>query len=216
MTDPARRPRTSRDAARRSDTRGRMVSLSGLLCVHESFNVCASGDPFAAGDGRSRTIPPGLDSASRRRIRARTTAETRQPQRGFGAPPRLSPPNIMTDGRSITRGLDWANAAIGDPRADVACRMAPFRLAPIPGVLEGVVAWLLPAAWLRGYRERRPPNALENLDPFCVWAGRMTERDLRPKLGRPGVWLAERDVGRVRRWTTACRQRMSGTLPPRS
>jgi len=28
------------------------------------------------------------------------------------------------------------------------------------------------------------------------------ERDLRPKLGRPGVWLQESDLARIRRWTS--------------
>jgi aminoglycoside phosphotransferase (APT) family kinase protein len=122
------------------------------------------------------------------------------------------PLNLMSYRGAITCVLDWPNAAIGDPRADLARTMALFRLAAARGVLEGVLARLLEAAWLRGYRQRRPPDALENLDPFCIWAAEMTESDLRPKLGRPGVWLTERDLERLRRWATTCRRRMAGTV----
>jgi hypothetical protein len=42
--------------------------------------------------------------------------------------------------------------------------------------------------------------------PFYAWAGALMERDLRPKLGRPGVWLHERDLTRIRRWTEGWNQ----------
>ena len=45
------------------------------------------------------------------------------------------------------------------------------------------------------------------MNPFYVWAGEWMERDLRPKLGREGVWLKPSDLARIRRWTTARRGR---------
>jgi hypothetical protein len=39
-----------------------------------------------------------------------------------------------------------------------------------------------------------------------AWAGAWMERDLRAKLGRPGVWLQETDLARIHRWTLARRR----------
>jgi aminoglycoside phosphotransferase (APT) family kinase protein len=121
------------------------------------------------------------------------------------------PLNLLTDGRAITCVLDWANVAIGDRRADLARTVTLLRLAPMPGgaprVLQYALRRSLEVAWRRGYAEGQPVEWFANLDPFYVWAGRMMVRDLQPKLGRPGVWLKESDLDRIRRWTTTCAER---------
>lgn len=113
------------------------------------------------------------------------------------------PLNVLTDGRGVTGVIDWVNARVGDPRADLARTIAIIRLAPPPpGLLgPGVAALrrLLELAWRRGYAAiAGPPRAMA---PFFAWAGAVMLRDLSPKLGRPGVPLAEADLHRIRTWT---------------
>jgi aminoglycoside phosphotransferase (APT) family kinase protein len=130
----------------------------------------------------------------------------------FGDGPRsilhldFHPLNVMTDGHSVTGVLDWANVAIGDRRADLARTITLLRLAPTPpgtSVLVRAMRALLEMAWRSGYRAYQPTDPFTDMTPFYVWAGTWMERDLRPKLGRPGVWLTERDLARIQRWTTA-------------
>jgi len=123
------------------------------------------------------------------------------------------PLNVMSDSRTITGVLDWANVAVGDPRADLARTITLLRLAPTPPgkppvALQLVLRRLLEAGWRRGYAERQASDPFAGLEPFYVWAGAMMERDLRPKLGRPGIWLRERDLARIRRWTVARAERL--------
>jgi aminoglycoside phosphotransferase (APT) family kinase protein len=121
------------------------------------------------------------------------------------------PLNLLTDGQQVTAVLDWANAAIGDPRADLARCVALLRLAPTPpGTFGGpqlVMRRILELAWRRGYTKDQATDPFVDMDPFYVWAGEWMEADLRPKLGRPGIWLRETDLLRIRQWTTACKKR---------
>ena len=139
------------------------------------------------------------------------------------------PLNVLTGGKRISGVLDWSNAAMGDPRADLARTVTILRLAPMPRGLplpvELLLRQLLEAAWRSGYRDqprradgyRELANPLANpvrnpfveMDPFYVWAGEWMERDLRPKLGRPGVWLRETDLLRIHQWTTARKKRVA-------
>jgi aminoglycoside phosphotransferase (APT) family kinase protein len=115
------------------------------------------------------------------------------------------PLNVMTDGSSVTGVLDWANVAVGDRRADLARTVTLLRLAPLPPGTPSPLALalrvILELAWRRGYRRDQPMDPFTDMDPFYVWAGGLMERDLRPKLGKPGVWLKEVDLLRIRRWT---------------
>jgi aminoglycoside phosphotransferase (APT) family kinase protein len=117
------------------------------------------------------------------------------------------PLNIMCTRQGISGVLDWANAAQGDRRADLARTITLLRLAPAPprspALLLSVLRRLLEAAWRSGYCQLHPADAFDHLEPFYAWAGDWMERDLRPKLGRPGVWLTERDLDRIHRWTLA-------------
>ena len=115
----------------------------------------------------------------------------------------------MSSHRGITCVLDWANAAVGDPRADLARTVTVLRLAPAP---PGTPATLLMAlrrvlelAWRTGYQVSA--GSFRDMAPFYAWAGAMMEADLRPKLGRPGVWLEPSDLDRIHRWTNRWNQR---------
>ena len=125
------------------------------------------------------------------------------------------PLNLMTDGQRVSGVLDWANVAVGDARADLARTVTILRLAPMPPgrplPLELLFRQLLEAAWRRGYRRHTgaTKNPFVHMDPFYVWAGEWMERDLRPKLGRPGIWLRETDLLRIHRWTMARRKRVA-------
>jgi hypothetical protein len=47
---------------------------------------------------------------------------------------------------------------------------------------------------------------------FYAWAGARMERDLRPKLGEPGVWLQPGDLARMHGWTRTWKRR-AGVAP---
>jgi aminoglycoside phosphotransferase (APT) family kinase protein len=134
--------------------------------------------------------------------------------RAIAGPDRLlhldyHPLNVLTDGRGVTGVIDWVNARVGDPRADLARTIAIIRLAPPPPGLHGpavaALRRLLELAWRRGYAAiAGQPRAMA---PFHAWAGAVMLRDLGPKLGRPGVPLAEADLHRIRTWTDRWRLR---------
>ncbi len=119
------------------------------------------------------------------------------------------PLNVMTDGERITGVLDWANAAVADPRADVARTAVLLETAPPPPgpmrLLVGTLRGLFRRAWMRGYEEAAGP--VKDIAPFMVLAGFSRLRDLQWAAGRPGVWATERDVEPVRRWTARWKAR---------
>lgn len=93
------------------------------------------------------------------------------------------PLNVLTDGKTITAVLDWANAASGDPRADLARTYTILRVEPI-GEHESIAlrTWriLLCQSWRAGYTQARGPCAIEPL--FLAWAGSYMLRDLGGRL----------------------------------
>ena len=113
----------------------------------------------------------------------------------------LHPANVMVAGDRITGLIDWENARIGDPRADVARTWSVLRLAPMPPEARrpGVrlVRRALEVGWRRGYREvaGRPSD----LAPFLAWAAAAMVHDLSPKIGRPGIWFASEDLDPIQR-----------------
>ena len=109
---------------------------------------------------------------------------------------------LVADGR-VSAVLDWANARIGDPRADLARTASILRFAPLaPGVprpLGSLLRRLFVAGWRRGYREVAGP--IGGMAPFYAWAGEVMIRDLTPRLGRPDLpWLDLNYLERVRQW----------------
>jgi hypothetical protein len=123
------------------------------------------------------------------------------------------PLNVMTDNSALTAVLDWANAAVGDPRADVARTVSLLRLAPLPpgaaSVLSVGLRLVLESAWRVGYG--RIAGRQQDMPLFNAWAGSVMHRDLQPKLGRPGVWLQQSDLDRIQEWTTTWKRRAGVT-----
>ena len=115
----------------------------------------------------------------------------------------------MADGRRISGVLDWANAAAGDPRADVARTFSILRLAASapgrPPLRDRLGRRLLALSWRWGYTQAAGPTG--DLTLFTAWAGAVLVRDLAPKLGRPGVWLQPHHLDGIRRWTAAQKRR---------
>jgi len=119
--------------------------------------------------------------------------------------------NLMSDGRHITGVLDWANARAGDPRADVARVLAILRLAPLPAGTPRTLAFLMrgvvEAGFRRGYVRVAGREAFADLPLFLAWAGAHMYNDLAPKVGRPGVWLIQADLQRIRCATESWKRR---------
>jgi aminoglycoside phosphotransferase (APT) family kinase protein len=119
------------------------------------------------------------------------------------------PLNVMSEGGALTAVLDWANAAVGDPRADVARTVSLLRLAPLPpgaaSLLSVALRLLLESAWRVGYG--RVAGRREEMPLFYAWAGSVMHRDLQPKLGRQGVWLQQSDLDRIQEWTNTWKRR---------
>jgi aminoglycoside phosphotransferase (APT) family kinase protein len=120
------------------------------------------------------------------------------------------PLNVLTANGKVSAVLDWANATVGDSRADLARTLSILRLAPLPTGLTGAVARIqlrsFEAGWRHGYEEEAGP--MDSLAPFCWWAGLVMERDLSPRLGRLDLpWLTSDFFDRVRAWTAAWREK---------
>jgi aminoglycoside phosphotransferase (APT) family kinase protein len=112
------------------------------------------------------------------------------------------PLNVMTDGREMTAVLDWANARVGDPRADVARSYSILAIEPAwpRGLHVAIFRRLLARAWRRGYEQAAGP--LVDMALFHAWAGAVMLRDLAPRAARSGLRL-----DRVRRWTIRWKRR---------
>lgn len=119
------------------------------------------------------------------------------------------PLNVMTDGETITGVLDWTNARIGDPRADFARTYTILRVEVItPGIQPPhltVMRWALERAWRRGYESAA--GKLTDMAPFYAWAGAAMIHDWEPRVGKPGFWIQQRHLDRVRRWRDAWKRR---------
>ena len=120
----------------------------------------------------------------------------------------LHPMNVLVQGRQVSAVLDWANARIGDPRADLARTASILRFAPLPAGTPAPVGRaarrLLDAGWRRGYREVAGP--IRGMAPFYAWAATAMVHDLSPRLGRHDMpWLTTDFLEQVRTWGAAWR-----------
>ena len=120
---------------------------------------------------------------------------------------------LIADGR-VSAVLDWANARIGDPRADLARTASILDFAPllpgVPPLLETIVRRAFIAGWRHGYREVADP--VGGMAPFYAWAGAVMIRDLTPRLGRPDLsWLDLHYLERVQQWADGWRERAGCT-----
>jgi aminoglycoside phosphotransferase (APT) family kinase protein len=116
------------------------------------------------------------------------------------------PLNVLIQRGRVSGVVDWANARIGDPRADYARTLSILRCAPLPsgaGPLLRVGRRVLAAAWIFGYR--RAAGGLDDLAPFHAWAGEVMVHDLGPEPGRTGAKPA--DLAPARAWASYWRRR---------
>lgn len=109
------------------------------------------------------------------------------------------PLNILAlDGR-FTGVVDWAGAAAGDRRADLARTEVTMATAPIPpGPMRPVLA-VLRRLMLRGWREgyRSAAGSIPDYRPFRRWAAASLLREVSRVMGRPGVWAEPEYVQRL-------------------
>jgi len=113
------------------------------------------------------------------------------------------PLNVLVDAGRVTGVIDWANAHVGDRRADVARTLTILLLAPLPpdqpaGFIRAF-SRVLAAGWRRGYRAVAGP--LGGMAPFYAWAGTALLNDLAPRADQPGGWLRAAHLDPARRWT---------------
>ncbi len=123
------------------------------------------------------------------------------------------PLNVMVDETSVTGVLDWANAHIGDARADFARTYTILRVEPsnarkasLPIVT--VFRRSLEYAWRSGYLAAGGDlGTPKEFALFNAWAGATMINDLSPKIGRPGTWLEDRHLNGVRYWRDEWKRR---------
>lgn len=122
----------------------------------------------------------------------------------------LHPRNVLVDGATarVTAVLDWANARIGDPRADLARTLSILRLAPLPPEADRAAVTVARRAfevsWLGAYEAAAGP--VGDLAPFCWRAGAAMAWDLGRWVGRAALpWLTEGYLEEVRAWTAGWR-----------
>ena len=111
------------------------------------------------------------------------------------------PLNVLVDRHGVTAVLDWANAALGDPRADAARTLSILRFfAGFPQLSHGQgLARLGPfvAGWRHGYEAGAGP--LSDFPPYRAWAAAVMVHDLAPRAGRPGHLVTAPGFDRLRR-----------------
>jgi aminoglycoside phosphotransferase (APT) family kinase protein len=119
------------------------------------------------------------------------------------------PLNVLTDGTRITAVLDWANARLGDPRADVARTYTILMVAPYtPGrqpIALSLVRRLLTRSWRRGYEQ--VAGALPDMAWFYAWAGAVMVRDLGRRVSDPQSWWQPRHLAQIQDWASAWERR---------
>ncbi len=109
--------------------------------------------------------------------------------------------NVVSDGTAVTGILDWAYAAAGDPRADLARTEITHLIVPVPPGprkhLLNLVRKILLRAWRSGYRE--VTGTIPNYRPLRAWAGATFLAETELEINRPGVWATEETRERFRR-----------------
>jgi aminoglycoside phosphotransferase (APT) family kinase protein len=119
------------------------------------------------------------------------------------------PLNVMADGAQISGVLDWANAHIGDPRADFARTYTILRVEPYSpngdSLSLALMRRLLESAWRTGYVGEC--GKFDEMALFYAWAGAAMIRDLSPRIGKPGFWHQDHHFDPVRRWRDAWKRR---------
>lgn len=114
------------------------------------------------------------------------------------------PLNLLVGSQGITGIIDWASAAAGDPRADIALTISILRVAPIPPgpflSLKRAATRLLELAWRRGYERHGTRYSDDELAPFLAWAGAVMLHEMTPRIATHGDWIRESDLVLLRGW----------------
>jgi Ser/Thr protein kinase RdoA (MazF antagonist) len=112
------------------------------------------------------------------------------------------PFNVLDDGHAVTGVVDWTNAAVGDPRFDLARTRSLFVLAhDLAPRFADLVPDLL-TDWRAGYEQERPMPDDEELAPFLACAGGLLLADWRPRVaaGQASGRLLEVAAAWARTW----------------
>ena len=111
------------------------------------------------------------------------------------------PLNVVSDGATVTGILDWAYAAAGDPRADLARTEITILAAPVPpgplSTLLNLARKMILRAWRSGYRE--VAGQMPDYRPLRAWAAATLLGETELVLDRPGVWATEETLEKFRR-----------------
>ncbi len=111
------------------------------------------------------------------------------------------PLNLIINGRGAVSGvIDWAYAAAGDPRADLALTESVLLAAPVPPGPMRPILNLMRALVMRGWRAgyRQEAGSLPDYRPWLAWAGAMMLGEMEALVGQSHVWGTEEDVARFR------------------
>ncbi|MGH2460953.1 MAG: phosphotransferase family protein [Chloroflexota bacterium] len=161
--------------------------------------------PAAAGEEPERWIDWAGPNQGALRARLRSVARSQDRLLHLD----FHPLNVLFDAGRVTGIIDWANARVGDPRADLARTYTILRVLPLPddaqSILTPRVRAGLARAWRDGYRQAAGP--VGDLELFLAWAGVVMLRDLAPRLGQPGVWLRSDHFDRIARWMARWKRR---------
>jgi aminoglycoside phosphotransferase (APT) family kinase protein len=121
------------------------------------------------------------------------------------------PMNVLSDGSRFTGVIDWAGAAAGDPRADVAFTAAILQVAPSPpGLMRPVersMRQLAHKAWRAGYEQEAGKLHDDELAPFLAWAGSVILHEMEPRAREGRKWPSMSDLEPIREWAARWRSR---------
>lgn len=119
------------------------------------------------------------------------------------------PLNVMSAAGALTGVLDWANARLGDPRADVARTYTILAVEPHRPGREprwyGLARHLLAQCYLAGYQASA--GRLRQMPIFFAWAGAAMRADLAPRVGDPDSWWGPEQIAAIDQWSMRWRVR---------
>jgi len=111
------------------------------------------------------------------------------------------PLNVVGVGNEVTGILDWAGAAAGDRRADLARTHFTLAGAPIPpGPMKPLFAamrGLMIRSWRAGYKD--VAGAIPEYREFMAWAGATLVLETERVVDREAVWGTREDLERFKR-----------------
>lgn len=125
------------------------------------------------------------------------------------------PLNVISDGQSVTGIVDWAGAAAGDRRADLARTYITMVAAPVPpGPLSAVLNLLrgvMLRGWRSGYQELAGP--MPDYRSFVAWAGATLLAEIERVIDRPDVWGTQNDIDKLRHLVSVWARKMAQPAP---